>query len=268
MTAPATNLCAAGTASALSGNGPWNWTCSGNFGGAPTACSAQIQQWSVTLPTDGTIAGPSKVNHGSSATYQIVPLVGYRITDVQVDSVSVGAVTSYTVNNISSDHTITATFAVIAYTIRATSGANGSITPTGDITLNHGASPSYTITPDSGYVIQQVKVDDVAIDRTSLGTTTGKIYTFTFNNVGADHTIAAYFAADGIIDPNNTTGVPTLSDALLVLAVAIGDRTVTDAEKRHIDITPLPQGISTPDGRVDISDALLSLRRLVGLVLW
>ena len=38
--APTTNLCTKGSASAVSGTGPWNWTCSGSNGGAPAYCSA------------------------------------------------------------------------------------------------------------------------------------------------------------------------------------------------------------------------------------
>ena len=38
--APATNLCSAGTASAVTGNGPWNWSCAGSNGGTTASCSA------------------------------------------------------------------------------------------------------------------------------------------------------------------------------------------------------------------------------------
>jgi hypothetical protein len=53
LTAPATNLCSAGTASAVSGIGPWNWTCAGSGGGTTAACSAPLQQQSSgILPAD------------------------------------------------------------------------------------------------------------------------------------------------------------------------------------------------------------------------
>ena len=38
--APSSNLCGAGTASTVSGSGPWNWTCAGLNGGATVSCSA------------------------------------------------------------------------------------------------------------------------------------------------------------------------------------------------------------------------------------
>ena len=41
--APTTNLCSTGTASAVSGTGPWNWTCSGSNGGTTASCSAPVQ---------------------------------------------------------------------------------------------------------------------------------------------------------------------------------------------------------------------------------
>lgn len=40
--APTTNLCSAGTASQVTGTGPWNWTCAGG-GGATASCSAQLE---------------------------------------------------------------------------------------------------------------------------------------------------------------------------------------------------------------------------------
>jgi len=38
--APATNLCTAGTPSAVAGNGPWTWSCVGTNGGSSDSCSA------------------------------------------------------------------------------------------------------------------------------------------------------------------------------------------------------------------------------------
>jgi hypothetical protein len=39
-TAPTSNLCSAGTASAVSGSGPWTWSCTGTGGGTKASCSA------------------------------------------------------------------------------------------------------------------------------------------------------------------------------------------------------------------------------------
>lgn len=39
--APSTNLCSVGAASAISGSGPWTWSCAGSNGGTTATCSAQ-----------------------------------------------------------------------------------------------------------------------------------------------------------------------------------------------------------------------------------
>jgi len=50
------------------------------------------------------------VNHGESQVFTITPTGNYQVFDVLVDSVSVGAKTSYTFENVTADHTIKATF--------------------------------------------------------------------------------------------------------------------------------------------------------------
>jgi hypothetical protein len=60
----------------------------------------------------GSINPPGEVirNQGSNLVYTIAPTAGYNLSDVLVDGISVGPVTSYTFNNISANHTINATF--------------------------------------------------------------------------------------------------------------------------------------------------------------
>lgn len=62
--------------------------------------------------TGGTIspAGATPVNYGGSLTINITPNSGYKVSDVLVDGVSVGAVTLYTFTNVSANHTIVASF--------------------------------------------------------------------------------------------------------------------------------------------------------------
>ncbi|NTU77681.1 MAG: hypothetical protein HGA90_07735, partial [Alphaproteobacteria bacterium] len=53
---PQRDLCAAGYASALTGNGPWNWTCSGLYGGEAATCKA-------TPKVDAVCGAASLVGH-------------------------------------------------------------------------------------------------------------------------------------------------------------------------------------------------------------
>jgi peptidoglycan/xylan/chitin deacetylase (PgdA/CDA1 family) len=59
----------------------------------------------------GTVSGTQVVDHGSdSASFTITPATGYHVSDVLVDGVSVGAVTSYKFASVTASHTIAATF--------------------------------------------------------------------------------------------------------------------------------------------------------------
>ena len=70
------------------------------------------------------------------------------------------------------------------WTINASAGANGAISPSGAVSVNSGANQSFTITPDSGYNISDVLVD---------GGSVGAVGSYTFTNVTTNHTIAASF---------------------------------------------------------------------------
>lgn len=76
-----------------------------------------------------------------------------------------------------------------SYTITATAGAGGSISPVGSITVTEGDSQSFTITPDEGYQIENVLVDGASI---------GPVSTYSFTSVTQDHTIQTSFVLDVI----------------------------------------------------------------------
>jgi hypothetical protein len=99
----------------------------------------------------------------------------------------VGAVATYTFTNVTTPHTIFATFTQNppeSVTITASAGAGGSITPSGSVSVVKGTNQSFTIAANSGYSIA-----DVLVDGSSVGTPT----TYTFTNVTAPHTISATF---------------------------------------------------------------------------
>jgi hypothetical protein len=61
-------------------------------------------------------------------------------------------VSTYTFSSVAASHTISATFTLDVYTITATAGSNGTISPAGETTVNKGGSQTYTITPNPGYM--------------------------------------------------------------------------------------------------------------------
>ncbi len=131
-----------------------------------------------------TPSGNVAVNPGANQGYTITPNTGFQVSNVTVDGVSQGAVTSYTFTNVQANHTISVTFMLIPYTITANAGANGSISPSGSVAVNYDSSQSFTITPNTGYQISNVAVD---------GVSQGIITSYTFTNVQANHTISAGF---------------------------------------------------------------------------
>ena len=81
------------------------------------------------------------------------------------------------------------------YTIKATAGAGGSISPSGDVSVREGRDQTFTITPDKGYAVANVKIDGKSI---------GAVKSYTFENVSRTHTIEVIFMkANG----NPQTGV-------------------------------------------------------------
>jgi len=139
------------------------------------------------------------------------------------------------------------------YTITATSSSNGTISPLGDTVVLAGASVTFTFTPDEGYAIEALFVDDNNIELTG--------YTYTFSNVDANHTIHVDFVIVGVKEhalenvlllyPNPTTGELKIKNwELKINNVEIFDLTGKILFTVHdslftnsIDISHLPAGV-------------------------
>ncbi|MBF0102265.1 MAG: DUF1566 domain-containing protein, partial [Desulfobacterales bacterium] len=145
----------------------------------------------ATAGTGGNISpsGSVSVSQNSNKTFTITANAGYQIADVTVNGNSVGSVSSYTFNKVTSNQSIAATFSSKKYTITANVGTGGTISPSGSVSVTHGSSQAFTITANSGYQIADVKVD---------GTSVGAVSTYTFSNVTANNIIEAAFVLTSI----------------------------------------------------------------------
>ena len=172
--------------SEVNGN-PWTSVTELDVTGMPTSAATPIYTITASTGTGGAIvpSGTAAINGGASQTFAITPAAGYTIAGVTVDGKPVGAVTSYTFSNLTTNHTIAASFAVKTYTIAASATTGGTVSPAGTATVSHGAGQAYTITPASGYEIADVTVN---------GTSVGRAASYTFSNVTANQAIAARFA--------------------------------------------------------------------------
>lgn len=152
-----------------------------------TAFAINTYTLTYTAGANGTITGtsPETVNHGASGTdVTAVPSTGYHFVKWSDDSTA----NPRTDSNVTANVNVAATFTINTYTIVASASPNGSILPSGDVAVNHGASQSFTITPGTGFHVSSVLVDGAP------ATLTAAAYTFT--NVTVAHTIAATFAVD------------------------------------------------------------------------
>jgi hypothetical protein len=180
-----------------------------------TMASVVAQQSSVTVTMTGAsssgsgffdpganLPSPARpFNHISatctagSATGTPPSVTSVNPTTLQVTLNTVGATANlagefYTLNVTNPDGQ-TASGAIVqvtpaSATLTASAGAGGSISPSGATVVTHGQNQTYTITPDACYTIADVLVDGVSV---------GAVSSYTFNNVSADHTIAASFNA-------------------------------------------------------------------------
>jgi type IV pilus assembly protein PilY1 len=74
------------------------------------------------------------------------------------------------------------------YTISASAGDNGSISPTGNVVVSAGADQTFVFDPDAGYEVLNVVID---------GTSYGSPSSYSFTDVNGNHTIVVTFGALG-----------------------------------------------------------------------
>ncbi len=165
-------------------------------------------------------------------TFYILPDDGYYINDVFVDGVSIGAVPTYTFHQVATDHSISAEFAIISHTISSSTGANGSISPSGDIAVDHSSSKGFTITPASGYRLADVLLDGISVGPTSY---------YQFDQVIEDHTIHAIFVADTYI----------------ISAMASENGTITPSGNTNVSFGGSQTYTFTPDSGCSIIDVII-----------
>jgi hypothetical protein len=126
----------------------------------------------ASASTGGTItpSGSVAAIKGSNKSFTITANSGYQLVDVLVDSVSVGAVLTYTFTNVQAEHVISAVFSINTYQIISTAGSGGTIVPLGTITVNQGSNQGYVITPNEDYIIQDIYIDGIVVELPASGT--------------------------------------------------------------------------------------------------
>ncbi|MCW4009298.1 MAG: hypothetical protein NWF05_01590, partial [Candidatus Bathyarchaeota archaeon] len=181
----------------------WASVSSGGYSGTASSNSVvmnnpvtETAQWQTQYqvifdvnPSGAGVVTPSGSNEWVNAGTLSISAVansGYTFTSwTTTGAITVATASSAaTTATISGSGTIVANFNPVTFTVSASAGANGSISPAGDTTVNYGDSQSFTITPNAGYHIVDVQVDGVSV---------GAVASYSFNSVNASHTISASF---------------------------------------------------------------------------
>ena len=147
-------------------------------------------------------SGEVKVKPGSSLKVSILLNPGFEIEDFKVDGKSVGKVTEYTIENIqkSVDISISVIKNVDGYTIKASAGNGGKISPSGDVKIEKGKDAVFTFSANSGYAVSDVIVDGKKVVASG---------SYTFKAVSENHTITVAFkyvggGGGGSVTPSKT----------------------------------------------------------------
>jgi type IV pilus assembly protein PilY1 len=176
-------------------------TCTPSMSSCSAGLNGSINGFSASsLPKTAVVA------KGSNLTFNMTPDAGYVVNDVQTSTddgttwISQGAgTTSYTFSNVQSNCRLRASFIPQPYTITATAGSNGTLSPgglgpsTNYITVQKNANQTFTISPAAGYRVLNVVVTDTTAGYSS--TSLGSITSYTFTNVTSNSdSISATFA--------------------------------------------------------------------------
>ena len=151
-------------------------------------------------------------------------------------------------------HSIAASFSMVYFTIEASAGEHGSISPTGVVQVAFGGGQSFSITPDPGYQIASILID---------GEVSGVSDYIEFINVQQDHTLRAEFEHESIAlkvnspfgSANPVAGKTHFYDGGTTTSCSIVDSPIPIGAVTQLlcygwsgtgDVPPSGSGVSTP----------------------
>lgn len=147
---------------------------------------------SVSIIGNGSVTiNPVKSSYyyGDTIELNAVPAFGWAFSSWTGDLV--GSI-NFSSIIIDGNKDIMATFMLDQCMVVASAGQGGQITPSGTILLDYNQSQPFSITPNSGYHIENVLINGMLINGSSIGANNS----YTISNIVGDTTIEAVFAQD------------------------------------------------------------------------
>lgn len=188
----------------------------------------------VTNPTaeGGSFSGAGSYHYRQMATLVATSAEGYHFTGWEENSIIISPEETYTFE-VTENRDFMALFRLNTYIIKASSTDNGTISPAGDVEVEHSQDKTFTITPDHGFFIEDVKVD---------GQSAGALSTYTFTEVTAAAEIHAIFRANAYEITISTEGKGAVSP----------EGTLTVEHGDNLTLTLIPdEGYQVADIRID-----------------
>jgi len=167
-------------------------TADSNIATISITVTALPRPWTITpsAGAHGSIAPntPQSAKTHQNMAFTATPDIGYTVDKWYVDDVlaQTGG-TGFTLLDITASHAVHVTFKVQTFTVDASAGAGGSITPSGASTVNYGGYLFLQATPSTGYGVDVWKVDSTTVQTGGLS--------YELNNVTQNHTVEVTFVA-------------------------------------------------------------------------
>jgi hypothetical protein len=227
-------------------------SCGGSLDGlgyttAPVAadCTVQanfaIDTFTVTASADGngsiSPAGTQTVEWNQVATFVLAPSAGHHLADIASTCGGTLDGLVFTTGPVTADCSVHASFAIDTFTVIASAGANGSISPSGAVTVEWNQPGTFVLAPDAGHHIE-------GVDSTCGGSLDGASFTtapvtgdcsvqarfaidpattvVVVSGTGQETTVGTAFAAPLVVRVSNDAGVPVPDVTVTFLAPSQG----------------------------------------------
>jgi hypothetical protein len=129
-------------------------------------------------------SGAVAVAHGLDAAFTFLPDPGYHVDSILVDGAYAGDSLSYRFLHVTAPHALAIRFARNTFTIDASAGSHGTVTPSGLVTVVEGGDTLFQFTSDAGFHVDSILVD---------GAYAGDSLAYRFSGVTAHHTLRVAF---------------------------------------------------------------------------
>ena len=157
--------------------------------------------------------GTVYVEPGGSLTITVSLNPGFEVEDFTIDGVSDGSKLEHVLTDIREPvHIGISIFGYVnGYTVTASAGSGGSITPSGESIVAEGDDIEFTLSPRSSYAVSHILLDGERVN------VSGRAYTLT--DVRDNHTVQAvfkYVGGGGYNPPSGGDDTPPVASRLIV----------------------------------------------------